>query len=94
MVYIAPNGRKFASQYGSKAQVMHGTAYMTNGGKTKDAWTYNKWGRIVSRARSEWGTKHGAARLQASGFSLFKRGGPGVVTPTTRRRPSAVRRRA
>ena len=37
---------------GTRAQVMHGTADKTPGGLTKKDLKYNKWGRIVSKAKS------------------------------------------
>ena len=37
---------------GSRAQVMHGTAEKTSGGLTKSDLKYNKWGKIVSKVKS------------------------------------------
>lgn len=38
---------------GSRAMVMHGGAEKTSGGLTKDNLQYNKYGRIVSKKRSQ-----------------------------------------
>lgn len=38
---------------GSRAEVMHGTAHHTSGGLTKKHLKYNKYGRIVSVAKSK-----------------------------------------
>lgn len=61
---------------GSRAQVMHGTAHHTSGGLTKGDLKYNKWGRIVSRAKSEKARKE--KRLHKAGFTARK-GKFGVV---------------
>ena len=58
---VMTGGRKFQKLIGTRAEVMHGSAYKTSAGKIKgkggDALTkthlkYNKHGRIVSRAKS------------------------------------------
>ena len=41
-------GKSFEVLEGSRAQVMHGTAYKTSGGLTRDHLMFNKHGRIVS----------------------------------------------
>ena len=38
--------------FGSRAEVMHGTAKKTSGGLVKGDLKYNKWGSIVSRRKS------------------------------------------
>jgi hypothetical protein len=44
-------GRKYESLTGSRAQVMHGTAYKTTGDLTKNDLIQNKNGRIVSKKK-------------------------------------------
>ena len=68
---------------GTRAQVMHGTAHHTPGGLTKTDLKYNKWGRIVSRAKSAKAKKEN--RLVKLGFKTQK-GKFGVVkTKKTRK---------
>ena len=61
---------------GSRAQVMHGTADRTSGGLTRKDLKMNKWGRIVSRAKSSKAKKEN--RLAKMGFKTQK-GKFGVV---------------
>jgi DVNP family len=42
-----------SSKYGSRAKVFHGGAEMTSGGLRKDDLEKNKYGRIVSKKRSQ-----------------------------------------
>ncbi len=58
---VTINGKEYKSLVGSKAEVMHGTAYKTSYGKTKNEGgtsltkknlKYNKQGRIVSISKS------------------------------------------
>ena len=46
------DGKSFEVLEGSRAQVMHGTAYKTSGGLTRDHLMFNKHGRIISRKKS------------------------------------------
>ena len=55
---------------GSRAQVMHGTAHHTTGGLTKKDLKMNKWGRIVSKAKSMKAKKEN--RLAKMGFKTQK----------------------
>jgi hypothetical protein len=55
---------------GSRAQVMHGTAHHTPGGLTKGDLKMNKWGRIVSRRKSEMARKE--KRLAKAGYTARK----------------------
>jgi hypothetical protein len=55
---------------GSRAEVMHGTAHHTSGGLTKHHLKYNKWGRIVSKAKSEKAKKE--KRLHKAGYTAKK----------------------
>lgn len=81
------NGKKYEMLEGSRAQVMHGTAYKTSGELTKNDLIQNKNGRIVSKkkhniAKKEkrlikagYGTKKGhfgAVRLSGSRMSSRK----------------------
>jgi hypothetical protein len=58
------------TRIGSRAQVMHGTAHHTSGGLTKTDLKYNKWGRIVSKAKSQKAKKEN--RLVKLGFKTRK----------------------
>lgn len=40
-------------RYGTRAEVMHGTARMTQGRLTKDDFTYSEEGKIVSKKKSK-----------------------------------------
>jgi hypothetical protein len=64
---------------GSRAEVMHGTAHHTTGGLTKSHLKYNKWGRIVSKAKSEKAKKE--KRLAKAGYTA-KKGKFGAVKMT------------
>lgn len=66
---------------GSRAQVMHGTAKKTSGGLTRKDLKMNKWGRIVSRAKSVKAKKEN--RLSKLGYKP-KKGSFGVVKKTRR----------
>jgi hypothetical protein len=66
---------------GSRAQVMHGTAHHTSGGLTRKDLKMNKWGRIVSKAKSAKAKKEN--RLVKLGFKTRK-GKFGVVKKTRR----------
>jgi hypothetical protein len=68
-------GGKMA-RIGSRAQVMHGTAHHTTGGLTRKDLKMNKWGRIVSKAKSAKAKKEN--RLSKMGFKTQK-GKFGVV---------------
>lgn len=70
---------KRISTFGSRAQVLHGTALKTSGGLTKKDLFKNKNGKIVSRKASAAGKK-AIKHLRAAGyiakkgkFSLFKK---------------------
>jgi hypothetical protein len=69
------DGGKMA-RIGSRAQVMHGTAHHTSGGLTKGDLKMNKWGRIVSKAKSAKAKKEN--RLAKMGYKTQK-GKFGVV---------------
>jgi hypothetical protein len=69
-------GGSHMKRVGSRAQVMHGTAHHTSGGLTKKDLKMNKWGRIVSKAKSSKAKKEN--RLAKMGFKTQK-GKFGVV---------------
>lgn len=84
-------GKKYDKIRGSRAEVMHGTAYKTTGGLTKDKMKYNKHGRIVSRALSKTARKD--KRLVKAGyltkkgvFGAFKNGKVTLRKKQTKRR--------
>ena len=66
---------------GTRAQVMHKTAHHTSGGLTISDLKYNKWGRIVSRAKSAKAKKEN--RLVKLGFKT-KKGSFGLAKTTRR----------
>jgi hypothetical protein len=69
-------GGSHMKRVGSRAQVMHGTAHHTSGGLTKGDLKMNKWGRIVSKAKSSKAKKEN--RLAKMGYKTQK-GKFGVV---------------
>ena len=64
-------GKKFQMLVGSRAQVMHETAYKTTGGLTKKSLKKNKHGKIVSRAKSSKGPQM-LKRLHDKGYFTRK----------------------
>jgi hypothetical protein len=71
-------GGKMA-RVGSRAQVMHGTAHHTSGGLTKKDLKMNKWGRIVSKAKSAKAKKENRLvklgyKTQKGKFGIVKKG--------------------
>lgn len=69
MADVATGGRRIPA-IGSRAEVMHGTAHHTSGGLTKAHLKYNKWGRIVSKRKSEKAKKE--KRLAKAGYTAKK----------------------
>jgi hypothetical protein len=63
-------GVKYETLIGSRAQVMHGTAYKTSGGLIKKDLFQNKNGRIVSRKKHELAKKE--KRLLKAGYGTRK----------------------
>lgn len=63
-------GHKYEILCGSRAQVMHGTAYKTTGGLTKSDLVQNKHGRIVSKKKHHHEKK--SKRLQKHGYTAKK----------------------
>jgi hypothetical protein len=64
------HGHKFEKLEGSRAQVVHGTAYKTSGGLTKSNLLMNKNGRIVSRKKHITAKKE--RRLVKAGYGTKK----------------------
>ena len=79
------NGKKFKELFGSRQQVMNGTAYKTAGELTKSHLMMNKWGRIVSANKHKTAKKE--KRLQKYGY-YTKKGKFGFVkrSPTKSRK--------
>jgi hypothetical protein len=67
--YYHVAGGKFKVLIGSRAQVMHTTAYKTKGGLKKSALKFNKHGKIVSRAKS---ASNPLKRLTNAGYRTKK----------------------
>ena len=70
------DGHTYNELEGSRAQVYHGTVFRTSGGLTKKDIFKNKWGKIVSKAKSMKAKKDN--RLERNGFFASK-GSFGVV---------------
>lgn len=90
-------GKTFPKLMGSRAQVMHGTAYKTTGGITKEGLKMNKSGRIVSVRASKQAAKH--QTLKKKGY-LTKKGvfgayknGKSIVRSSKKRRSNKTKRR-
>ena len=74
-------GKKYPFLRGARRQVWAGTAYMTEGGLTRDKLHYNKRGRIVSKAKFHTAKKE--KRLQKHGY-FTKKGKFGYVKKATK----------
>lgn len=75
-------GKKFQQIKGSRAQVMHGTAYETSGGLKKHHLKMNKHGRVVSISKSSTAKKE--KRLEKAGY-FTKKGKFGFVKKDARK---------
>jgi hypothetical protein len=71
-------GRTYQQLFGSRAQVMHGTAYKTTGELTREALIQNKHGRIVSKSKYKTGINNRTNNLWLNGYTA-KRGRFGAV---------------
>ena len=69
-------------RYGTRAEVMNGTARMTQGRLTKEDFTYNEEGRIVSKKKSKL-MKTNANPLRKKGLLQTKKG---VFGPRTKKK--------
>jgi len=72
----------FDELFGSRTQVMNGTAYKTRGELTKKDLMMNKWGRIVSTKKHKTAKKE--KRLEKHGY-FAKKGKFGYVKKTARK---------
>ena len=84
------NGKKYRELFGSRTQVMNGTACKTSGGLTKSGLTMNKWGRIVSTKKMRSAKKEN--RLKKYGYTA-KKGSFGAVKIGSKSRKSMKGRR-
>ena len=64
------NGKQYKELFGSRQQVMNGTAYKTAGELTKSQLMMNKWGRIVSKKKHATAKKE--KRLLKHGYTAKK----------------------
>ena len=62
-------GKTYQHLNGSRAQIMHGTAYKTTGGLTKKGLKYNKHGKIVSTRKS---SSNPLKHLTRAGYKTVK----------------------
>ena len=83
-------GKKYELLLGSRAQVMHGTAYKTNGGLKKEQLMKNKYGLIVSRKKHNTAKKE--KRLEKYGY-FTKKGKFGYVKKESKKTSSKKTRR-
>jgi hypothetical protein len=79
------HGKTFEALVGTRAQVVHGTAFKTTGGLMKGHLMQNKNGRIVSRKKHTTAKKE--KRLLKAGFGT-KKGKFGFVRITPKSRKS------
>ena len=82
-------GVEYKELFGSREQVMNGTAYKTSGELTKDELTWSKTGRIVSKVKHETAKKE--KRLEKYGY-FAKKGKFGYVKKRGTKRRSKKRR--
>ena len=75
-------GKKWSELFGSRIQVMNGTAYKTSGGLTKKNLLMNKWGRIVSAKKYKTAKKE--KRLEKAGY-FAKKGKFGYVKKSAKK---------
>jgi len=83
------SGKKYPELFGSRIQVMNGTAYKTSGNLTKSELMMNKWGRIVSAKKHR--TAKSEKRLQKYGF-FAKKGKFGYVKKSVKKTGSKSRK--
>lgn len=84
-------GEKYPVLVGSRAQVMHKTAYKTTGGLTKKNLKKNKHGKIVSRAKSAKGPQM-LKRLTDKGY-FTRKGKFGAIKKRKKRGKTAKKKR-
>jgi len=83
------HGKKYSELFGSRTQVMNGTAYKTAGELTKSDLVMNKWGRIVSKKKHITAKKE--KRLEKAGY-FAKKGKFGYVRKTVKNRSRKSRK--
>ena len=81
--------KKFKKLIGTRAEVMHGTAYKTSGGLTSCMLSYSKSGRIVSSNKQKSAKKE--QRLKKYGYTA-KKGKFGAVKINSTRRSTRSKR--
>ena len=84
------HGKKYEMLVGSRAQVVHGTAYKTTGGLKKDSLLQNKNGRIVSKSKHNSAKKE--KRLVKAGY-VTKKGKFGFIKVGSKSRRSRSNKR-
>ena len=77
------DGHTYNELFGSREQVMNGTAYKTSGELTKEDLVMNRWGRIVSAEKHKTATKE--KRLEKHGY-FSKKGKFGFVRVASKTR--------
>jgi hypothetical protein len=81
------SGKAYPELFGSRQQVINGTAYKTQGNLTKSELMMNKWGRIVSKKKHATAKKE--MRLKKYGYTAKKgKFGYVKVTPKSSTRKS------
>jgi len=84
-------GEKYPVLVGSRAQVMHKTAYKTTGGLTKKNLKKNKHGKIVSRAKSAKGPQM-LKRLTDKGY-FTRKGKFGAIKKKKKKRGKTAKKK-
>ena len=82
-------GKHYPELFGSRQQVVNGTAYKTTGELTKKDLMMNKWGRIVSAKKHKTAKKE--KRLEKAGY-FAKKGKFGYVKKTARKSRKAKKK--
>lgn len=83
-------GKNFPELFGSRTQVMNGTAYKTSGELKKSDLLMNKWGRIVSAKKHATAKKE--KRLEKHGF-FAKKGKFGFVKKNKTRKNKSSKKK-
>ena len=83
-------GKKFPELFGSRTQVMNGTAYKTSGELKKSDLLMNKWGRIVSAKKHATAKKE--KRLEKHGY-FAKKGKFGFVKKNKTRKNKSSKKK-
>jgi len=83
------DGKKYSELFGSRQQVINGTAYKTTGGLTEKDLLMNKWGRIVSSKKHKTAKKE--KRLQKYGY-FAEKGKFGYVKKATRKNRKSMKK--